>query len=223
MQHDTIVNGRTGERLTFGHGTDGGGRETVAVSVTLPAGEDGPPLHVHPTFSERFEVVEGRFGLRVAGVESVLEVGESATVPPGTPHTWWNAGETPVRVRGSADGPNAERLEPFLTTYFTLVNTGRTNAVGRPGLLQSAVWLDANRDVNVPVLPRPLAVLLRLLAPAGRALGYRSTLEYVPPADEYPGSDAGNEREIGEIGGDEAGVGERIAAETDTGGMGTAR
>lgn len=48
--------------------------------------------HVHLYREERFVVLSGRMGVRAAGNERVLGPGEEITVPPGTPHTFWNAG-----------------------------------------------------------------------------------------------------------------------------------
>ncbi|MGH3086043.1 MAG: cupin domain-containing protein [Rubrobacteraceae bacterium] len=41
------------------------------------------PDHVHPRQDERFEILSGRLGLRVEGVEYVLEEGEALTDPVG--------------------------------------------------------------------------------------------------------------------------------------------
>ena len=36
-------------------------------------------------------VLSGRMGVKAGGRERVLEAGEEAVVPPGVPHTFWNA------------------------------------------------------------------------------------------------------------------------------------
>jgi quercetin dioxygenase-like cupin family protein len=59
--------------------------------------------HVHPTLEERFEVLEGRAGFVVDGVESVAGPGEVVVAPPGATHVAWNARED--------DGPTRVRLE----------------------------------------------------------------------------------------------------------------
>jgi uncharacterized cupin superfamily protein len=47
--------------------------------------------HVHPRQEERFEVLSGKLGLRVGGVERVLGEGEAITAPAGFAHAAWNA------------------------------------------------------------------------------------------------------------------------------------
>lgn len=50
--------------------------------------------HVHPRQEERFEVLSGKLGLRVGGVERVLGEGEAITAPAGFAHAAWNASRT---------------------------------------------------------------------------------------------------------------------------------
>ena len=52
---------------------------------------DHGPDHVHPRQEERFEVLSGKLGLRVEGVERVLSEGEAITAPAGSAHAAWNA------------------------------------------------------------------------------------------------------------------------------------
>ena len=47
---------------------------------------DHGPDHVHPRQEERFEVLSGKLGLRVEGVERVLGEGEAITAPAGSAH-----------------------------------------------------------------------------------------------------------------------------------------
>jgi hypothetical protein len=67
----------------------------------------------------------------------------------------------------------------MISTLFGLANDGLTNAKGMPHLLQAAVIADEFRDVVQFVRP-PLFIqraLFALLAPIGRALGYRPYYE----------------------------------------------
>jgi len=62
------------------------------------SGEAGmPPLHLHPSQGERFEIVEGRMRVIVDGEETVQEAGQSFEVPGGTPHQM--AAEEPTTMR----------------------------------------------------------------------------------------------------------------------------
>src|SRR4051812_16320405 len=62
------------------------------------SGEAGmPPVHLHPSQAERFEIVEGRMRVVVNGEETVHEAGESFDVPAATPHQM--AAEEPTVMR----------------------------------------------------------------------------------------------------------------------------
>jgi mannose-6-phosphate isomerase-like protein (cupin superfamily) len=83
--------------------------------------------HVHPLQSERFEVVQGRLGLRVRDREILAGPGDVVTVEPGTPHRFWNAGESEaLSLRGEARAPVrvADRDD------VRLANEGRPTARG---------------------------------------------------------------------------------------------
>jgi mannose-6-phosphate isomerase-like protein (cupin superfamily) len=62
------------------------------------SGEAGmPPLHLHPTQAEHFEILEGSIRAVVGGEERVHGRGESFEVTAGTPHQM--AAEEPTRMR----------------------------------------------------------------------------------------------------------------------------
>ncbi len=186
MEQRIIVNGVTGEQLVFGeYGTDKNGTFLRFDEVSLPADRAGPEEHRHLLGDEYFEVVEGRLGIRIDGEASVLEPGESTTVPAGTRHMWWNAGDTTVVGRGELRNPG--RFEELVTTFFALGNRGMVGRNGEPGLLQTAVVLAEYADEYDPAfLPRPVKFLLNyVVAPLGRALGYPVVVPYAPPSTPH--------------------------------------
>ena len=90
----------------------------------LLAGYMSPPEHVHPRQQEHFEVISGALGVRIAGHEQVLHVGESVAVPPGTPHTIWKAGEGETHVLVA--------FQPALQTEAFLRPCLPSPAMGKP-------------------------------------------------------------------------------------------
>jgi quercetin dioxygenase-like cupin family protein len=102
----------------------------------LLAGYISPPEHVHPRQQERFEVISGSLGVRINGREQVLRAGENVAVPPGTPHTIWNAGEGEAHVRVAFQP--ALQTEAFFETMFALARDGKTDRQGKPSILQFA-------------------------------------------------------------------------------------
>ena len=63
------------------------GGELLQTVKWVDAGTGGPPVHVHPSAEESYEVLEGRLDVFIDGRWQTLRAGEKAFVPPGTPHT----------------------------------------------------------------------------------------------------------------------------------------
>jgi hypothetical protein len=62
------------------------------------SGEAGmPPMHLHPSQAENFEILEGSMRTNIGNAERVYEAGEVFEVPAGTPHQM--AAEGPTRTR----------------------------------------------------------------------------------------------------------------------------
>ncbi len=172
---DTIENPVTGERLVFHETSADTGGEAVVVEVFVEPHGAVAAAHVHPYQEERFEVVRGSVGFRIGREELVAGPGRRLTVPPGTAHRFWNAGETEARfvceIRPALD------FEQLIETMFSLAADGKTNRSGMPNPLRLAVIAQARFDtVRLPFPPAPLQRLgLALAAPLGRLLGYRPT------------------------------------------------
>jgi Cupin domain len=130
---------------------------------------------VHPLQTERFEVVAGLLGLRAGDKEILAGPGDVVTVAPGTPHRFWNAGESDARFL--CEVRPALRFESLIETMFTLAAEGKTNRKGLPNPLRLAVIAKAHFDtVRLPFPPAALQrAALAIGAPFGRALGYRET------------------------------------------------
>jgi hypothetical protein len=103
-----------------------------------------------------------------------LREGEEATVPPGTPHRWWNAGDEAARVL--VELRPALNTEVFFKTLYGLARDGRTDENGVPNLLQQAVTLNGVNKGEIYLARPPIPVqkaFLAALAPVGRLLGYK--------------------------------------------------
>jgi mannose-6-phosphate isomerase-like protein (cupin superfamily) len=176
---DSIVNPVTGERLVFeltSHDTDGA--YTIFDTYVDPGGSVAS-AHVHPYQTEIFTVVEGRLGVKRGREKLELGPGEVALIDPGTPHKFWNAGETTLRFR--AEVRPALEFESLIETMFGLAADGKTNRKAMPSPLRLAVI--ANHYFDVVRLPRIPQVLQKAaLVPGsllGRAFGYAATYEGV--------------------------------------------
>jgi quercetin dioxygenase-like cupin family protein len=175
---DTIHNPITGERITFlatSADTDG---EAVVIEVVVEPHGFVAAAHVHPAQSERFAVKSGTLALKAGGRKQTLGTGEVAVVEPGTPHTFWNAGEDEIRF--VCEIRPALQFESLLETMFALAADGKTNRKGMPNPLRLAVIAKAHFDtVRLPFPPAWLQKAgLALGAPLGRLAGYGAS--YTP-------------------------------------------
>jgi quercetin dioxygenase-like cupin family protein len=162
----TIANGH-GEQLIFTgvtHESDGDRLE--ADGVAEPGA--GPPMHVHYLQEEAARVVTGRMGYQVLGQEPKFAgPGELVVWPAGTPHKWWNAGKTELRMSGWCKP--ADNTEFFLGALFASV---KGNGGARPALFDAAFLMTRYRSefamLELPVVVR--RVILPLLYLVGRVL-----------------------------------------------------
>jgi len=174
---DTIENPVTGERIVFHQTSRETNGEAVVFETFVQPNGFVAASHVHPKQEERFEIVSGTLGLKIGGREIVAGPGETLTVPAGTPHGFWNAGDDEVRFR--CEVRPALQFEQLLETMFALAADGKTNRKGMPNLLRLAVIARAHFDVVR--LPFPPAFVQRvglaLGAPMGRLVGYGPTYD----------------------------------------------
>ena len=175
---DTIENPLSGERITF----EKTGAETagqyLAGKILLAAKGIGPPEHVHPKIEEQFRVVSGTLSARVAGREQTFGPGEQFTVPPGTPHRWWNETSEPVVIEFRVSP--ALPLDRFLENVFAMVQLGYSDSRGLPGPLRMSRALPRFWDVLYlasPPLPIQKATMA-ILGVVARILGYPSEYPY---------------------------------------------
>ena len=172
---DMLENPVTGEQLIFHRTSRETNGESVLVETIVRPDGFVAAAHVHPHQSERFEVLEGLLRLRVGDTDVLARPGDVATVSPGTPHRFWNAGETDVRFL--CEVRPALGFESLIETMFTLAAEGRTNRRGLPNPLRLAVIARAHFDtVRLPFPPAAVQrAALAIGAPLGRPLGYRET------------------------------------------------
>ncbi len=100
-----------------------------------------PPMHVHPLQEERFEVLSGTLGLQIGEEHRNLGEGEEATVPPGTPHRFYNEDDQ-QKARFLFELRPALNTEILFETLYGLATDGNTDRNGLPKPLQMAVTLN---------------------------------------------------------------------------------
>jgi mannose-6-phosphate isomerase-like protein (cupin superfamily) len=185
---DSIENPVTGERLVFRKTSrETGGQAVVVEAFVKPTGFVAA-AHVHPNQEERFEILRGSVGFKIGRKKLVAGPGQRVSVPAGTPHKFWNAGDDEAHF--VCEVRPALQFEQLIETMFSLATDGKTNRKGMPNLIRLAVI--ANAHFDTVQLRFPPAFMQRfglaLGAPLGRLLGYGAT--YVPAADRPVAADA---------------------------------
>lgn len=179
----------TGERAVIRIGTDITGDERLVVDLYIQPGGAVMGEHFHPVMEERFTVLRGKVGFRLAGQVAIAEPGVELVAPPGTPHDWWNAGSEEALVR--VEMRPAARFEAMIRNAFGLAQDGKVNRRGMPNLLQLSVFAREFPDVMRFTRPHRIVqgILFGLLAPLARLLGYRGNYpEYLirEPSSNIP-------------------------------------
>jgi quercetin dioxygenase-like cupin family protein len=178
---DTIENPVTGERLVFRKTSRETGGQAVVIETFVQPNGFVAAAHVHPSQEERFEVLRGSVGFKIGRKKIVAGPGRRITVPAGTPHKFWNAGDDEAHF--VCEVRPALQFESLIETMFGLAADGKTNRKGMPNPLRLAVI--ANAHFDTVRLPFPPAIAQRVAlaagAPLGQLLGYGAT--YVPAGE----------------------------------------
>lgn len=171
---DIFENPITGESGYIRVGTEETAGQLLVSDLRVQPGGKVVGAHLHPTIDERFTVVQGKIGYMLDGRRGLLEAGQSADLPRGIPHDWWNGGNEEARV--IVEIRPAARFEQMAVTLFGLAAEGKTNSQGMPNPLQLAVISQEFADVVQFMSPPPWIqrLLFGVLAPLGRALGYKA-------------------------------------------------
>jgi quercetin dioxygenase-like cupin family protein len=132
----------------------------------------GPPVHVHPTAEESYEVIEGALDVCVDGQWRTVRTGESATAPAGVAHTLRNATKEPVRIVNVHRPPL--QFESMFREMQSLIAQGKIKHLP-PKEPRSAIYVAMLFDKypdEIRVV-KPPAGVFKGLALLGRALGFK--------------------------------------------------
>jgi len=171
-----LENRHTGERLELRRVLLDG-ETCLELRGSLPPRSEGPPLHVHLKEHEEGRVNRGRLTALVDGKRVEAGPGETAELPLGSAHRWWNEGDETLEFVGYAR-PVVD-LDRYLQALFQIVNAG---PAGRPSPVYMAHVMRRHRETQrVCLMPR---VIQRVLFGLAYALG---TLIGAYRGDNWPG------------------------------------
>lgn len=186
----SLENPITGHKVKFLKTAGETNGELLQIEYIVPNQEEPLkyiPLHIHAQTEERFETISGRLGVIIDKKDnrSVLMPGESVVIPPGTAHTFWNAGDQELRF--ITDIRPAGQLQTYWETAFGLAADGQVNHKGLPNMWQLAV-LSRVMDTYMPGVPIAMQKVFigGLLGGIGRLLGYRASYKKFINDDKQP-------------------------------------
>jgi quercetin dioxygenase-like cupin family protein len=189
---EEIYNAVQGDWIEFRQtARDTGGALLSGEMVVAPRGGNG--LHVHPLQEEHFEVLSGTLGVQIGDEHRSLGEGEEATVPPGTPHRWFNEDDQ-EKARVLLELRPALNTEILFENLYGLATDGKTDENGVPNLLQTAVALNGLHKGEIYPATPPIAIqkaLFALLSPVGKLVGYRDHYPKYSGGDTPSGEGAG--------------------------------
>lgn len=180
---DVFENPVTGEHGYIRVGTDETSGEYMMADLRVRPNGAVVGEHLHPNLDERFTVLSGKIGYKLAGREGIAQAGDVIDLPRGKVHDWWNSGDEEARV--IVEIKPAARFEQMATTLFGLAQEGKTNSQGMPNMLQMALigkeFEDTVQFTNPPIAVQK--VLFGILAPIARLFGYQAIY---PHYSEFP-------------------------------------
>lgn len=156
----------TGIRVVFRRTSrETNGRAVVLEVFVAPSGRT-PGMHLHPNQEERIDVLHGFVGFRLGRDRKVVGPGRRVTVPPGTRHAFWNAGDEVAHL--------VCELRPALRFESLIEALLAAPAGGKRSVLRRAIVAHEHFDtVRMPFPPVPIQrFALAIGASAGRLLGY---------------------------------------------------
>lgn len=124
---------------------------------------EGPPLHFHKTFSEKFEVLQGILYLQVGKEKHILKRGESILVPKGTPHRFYNINNDLVKFEITFQ-PGHVGMENFIKIIYSLAQDGLTDKKGKPNSFAHLATILVLSDSNAPGMLSLLSPIIRMVA-----------------------------------------------------------
>lgn len=173
----TIVNPVIKDTVTFLQTAEESGGKQSEIEIQLkPGGMNA--LHYHKTYSETFTALEGRLGVRIGKKEiTILNPGESYTVPPMCLHSFFNPGDQDIRFRVTIS-PGHTGFENTLRIIYGLAADGLTNRKSIPKSLRHTAIIVCMSDMNAPGLLTFMYPLLKRIAKNSRSEEQRLIEKY---------------------------------------------
>src|SRR4030095_12705680 len=123
-----------------------GGEYSLGELEVAPGG--GNPMHVHTAFSETFIAKKGIIGVMIKDRKFYLKPGESITIPPLTPHHFFNRSDETVICQVKLQ-PGHEGFEKGIAIAYGLAKDGKANKKGTPKSFKHLCLIIALTDTRL--------------------------------------------------------------------------
>jgi len=162
MQKRTFFNPVMNDTATFIETAEESDGKHSLIEIELYK-SDGPPLHYHKTFAERFEVIEGTLYLQAGKEQKQIKAGESFTIPAGMPHKFYNITNDKVRFRLVFE-PGHTGMENFIKIIYSLAADGLTKKNGVPKNFAHLATILVMSDSNAAGFLTLMSPVIRMVA-----------------------------------------------------------
>ena len=183
----TVGNPAMGAQATFSPSSEESEDGSVTAICTEPGRASGPPMHYHLEFEETFSCLEGTLYLDVGDRRRVaLRPGDSAHVPLGLPHRYYNDTDEPCVF--SVVATPGRIYEDSIRVAYGLAADGRTTKAGIPKHPLDLALTFAMSGSYVTGIPLWLQKgVARLGTAVARLIGYDPKFDqYTEPRDDRP-------------------------------------
>lgn len=174
---DTIVNIRTGQRMTFLKTWAETNGTQLKIACISPVSPEREKLHYHPYQENRFTVTQGQLLFTIDGKEQLASVGDIISIPKNVPHSFYNSGNTDAHY--VQEFFPALKIGSLFETFFVLAREGKLNKNGSPNVFRTAlILLHFENEIRLTHPNWKLQkIIFKLLAPIARLIGYKAIYE----------------------------------------------
>jgi len=162
MQKRVFFNPAINDTATFIETSEESNGEYSLIKIELNK-SDGPPLHYHNAFSEKFEVTQGILYLQVGKEKKILQAGQSVTVPKCTPHKFYNLTDDKVTFDITLR-PGHAGMENFIKIIYSLAEDGLTDKKGKPKDFSHLATILVMSDTNASGMMSLLSPIIHMVA-----------------------------------------------------------
>ena len=162
MQKRVFFNPAINDTATFIKTSEEMNGEYSLIEIELYK-SDGPPLHYHNAFTEKFEVMEGVLYLQVGSEKKILNHGDVVLVPKGVSHRFYNLTNDKVKFRITLE-PGHVGMENFIKIIYSLAEDGLTDKKGKPKNFSHLASILVMSDSNARGMMSLLSPVIRMVA-----------------------------------------------------------